>query len=322
MYDARRLFQSFQVAGPVSLGLGISLILFKMFGAVCLRKGYNKLVGKVVVITGASSGLGEALAHEFYKHGCLVVLCARRRQELERVREDLLHTHSNMTTYPPVIMPLDLGDIRELPRHVEKILAITGKIDILVNNGGCSSRGSVLDTSIEVDEKIMLVNYFGTVAMTKAVLKDMVARREGHIVFVSSVQGLIAIPERSSYSASKHAMQAFSDSLRAEVAAHDLSVTTVSPGYVRTKLSENALAGNGSAYGRTDEATASGYSPEYVAARIVRAVVRNEKEAVICPLLPRIVIFARKLLPFLYFYVMQRRARASSLKALAGNTSQ
>lgn len=119
------------------------------------------------MITGASSGLGEALAHEFYKHGCQLVLCARRRQELERVRSDLLEMHPTVPAYPPVVVPLDLSEIRSLPVAVSKILGITGHVDVLINNGGISNRGSVLKTDIDVDIRVMYVNYFGTVALTK-----------------------------------------------------------------------------------------------------------------------------------------------------------
>lgn len=111
--------------------------------------------------------MGEALAHEFYKEGCQVVLCARRRQELERVRNDLLHSHCLVPTHQPIVVPLDLYDIKSLMSHVNKIISIAGKVDILVNNGGISQRGSVLATDIEVDEKIMTVNYLGAVALTK-----------------------------------------------------------------------------------------------------------------------------------------------------------
>lgn len=122
---------------------------------------------QVVVITGASSGLGEALAHAFYKHGAQVVLCARRRQELERVRADLLRAPCNTTAHSPVIVPIDLSDSIDFTDRIDKIVSITGKIDILINNAGVSHRGRVIDTTIDVDRKIMDVNYFGAVALTK-----------------------------------------------------------------------------------------------------------------------------------------------------------
>lgn len=152
-------------------------------------------------------------------------------------------------TFPPVIVSLDLTDITSLPGKVAEILNIFGHIDILINNGGISVRSDIMSTAMDVDIKVMLVNYFGTVAMTKAVLPSMIERKEGKIVCVSSVQGKFAIPYRSSYTASKHALQAFCDSLRAEMDEHNVSVTVVSPGYINTSLSMNALTGNGKAYG-------------------------------------------------------------------------
>lgn len=128
---------------------------------------------QVVVITGASSGLGEALAHEFYKRGCQLVLCSRRRQELDRVRTDLLKSYPTVPTHHPIIMPLDLSDINSFSNIVRDILELTGKIDILVNNGGISHRGTVLDTKPDVDIKIMLVNYFGAAALTKGKISNI-----------------------------------------------------------------------------------------------------------------------------------------------------
>lgn len=145
---------------------------------------------QVVVITGASSGLGEALAHNFYVAGCKVVLAARRREELERVRTDLLEIHSvsvrrwcrfsrlfvielfshisqPIPTHPPVVLPLDLTDLNGMPAKVNEIEKIFGHIDILINNGGVSVRSDVLSTAMDVDIKVMLVNYFGSVALTK-----------------------------------------------------------------------------------------------------------------------------------------------------------
>uniref|UniRef100_V5G4R5 Dehydrogenase/reductase SDR family-like protein n=1 Tax=Anoplophora glabripennis TaxID=217634 RepID=V5G4R5_ANOGL len=278
MSEGRRYFETLNLIGSFALVFSIPWIVFRVFRTIYLKANFNKLSGKVVVITGASSGLGEALAHEFYKQGCRVVLCARKRQELERVRNDLLHTHCLVPTHQPIIVPLDLCDIKSLTSHVNKIISIAGQADILVNNGGISHRGTVLSTDLEVDETIMKVNYFGSAALTKAVLPSMIKRRQGHIVFISSVQGLVALPERSAYSASKHALQAFSDSLRAEVACNNIFVTVVSPGYIKTKLSLNALTGSGETYGQMDATTEAGYSPEFVAEKIVKAVVRKRKK--------------------------------------------
>lgn len=142
----------------------------------------------------------------------------------------------------------------------------------------------------------------------------MIKKGDGHVVFVSSVQGLIAIPERSAYSASKHALQAFADSLRAELANKNILVTVISPGYVKTELSINALTETGAHYGRTDPNTEQGYSAEFVAQKIVKAVVQKEKEIVIATALPKVAIFLRHFLPGLYFYIMAKRARKLAFK--------
>lgn len=142
----------------------------------------------------------------------------------------------------------------------------------------------------------------------------MTKQNQGHLVFVSSVQGLVALPDRSAYSASKHALQAFADSLRAEMAAMNVNVTVISPGYVKTQLSKNALTGSGKPHGLMDRTTQQGLSPDYVAGEIVKAVVTRRKEAVISTVLPRVAIVLRKFLPFVYFLVMERRAKQDRIK--------
>lgn len=137
----------------------------------------------------------------------------------------------------------------------------------------------------------------------------MMSQRSGHIVQISSVQGLVGLPERSAYAASKHALQAFSDSLRAEVAEFNINVTVVSPGYIKTKLSVNAVTGSGTAYGQMDKATEEGKDPDCIAEDIVKAVVQKKKEVVLATFLPQVAIFLRKYLPSLYFYVMAKRAK-------------
>lgn len=209
-------------------------------------------------------------------------------------------------------MPLDLADLNSIPEKIQQILDIYQSIDILVNNGGISVRAEVLKTAIDVDLKVMLVNYLGTVAITKAVLPSMVERKSGHIVCVSSVQGKFAIPQRSAYTASKHALQAFCDSLRAEMDVHNIHVTVISPGYINTALSMNALTGSGQSYGRMDAATETGANPDTMARQIVQAVQRGSPDVVIAPLAPRIAQYIRCLWPSLYFWIMARRAKKMS----------
>jgi dehydrogenase/reductase SDR family member 7B len=161
----------------------------------------------------------------------------------------------------------------------------------------------------------MLTNYFGTLALTKALLPSMMERKSGRIVCISSVQGKFAIPHRAAYSASKHAMQAFCDSLRAEMDEHNVKVTLISPGYISTNLSLNALTGSGNSYGKMDDTTAHGADPIEMANDIVRAILDDKKDVILCSLAPKLAYWIRIYFPSLYFWIMAKRARKLSKQA-------
>ncbi|XP_035734484.1 dehydrogenase/reductase SDR family protein 7-like [Vespa mandarinia] len=293
----------------IGFPITIPWLLYHLFDIIQQKKQKAMLNNKVVMITGASSGLGEALAHVFYSCGCRLILIARRGAELERVKNTLLEKHCTVPTHPPVILSLDLTDINSLQSKVSKVLKIHGKIDILINNAGISYRGEVINTNVDVDIKVMLINYFAQIALTKAVLPTMLQQQNGHIVCISSVQGKISIPHRSSYAASKYALQAWCDSSRAELAEHNIKVTVISPGYIKTALSLNALTGTGETYGVMDQTTEQGYSPKYVAKKVLQAVLKKEKDVIIATIIPKCGILLRFLCPSLYFWLMEKRAK-------------
>ena len=166
--------------------------------------------GKVVWITGASSGIGEALAVELAKASARLVLSARRPDELARVAKQCASTEV-------MIVPLDLAKSDDFEKLVADVLARFGQIDVMVHNGGISQRSWVKDTAMSVHRRLMEVNFFGTVALTRALLPSMLAKKQGHFVVISSVMGKIGTPMRSSYAATKHALHGFFDCLRAEV---------------------------------------------------------------------------------------------------------
>ncbi|CAK1552045.1 unnamed protein product [Leptosia nina] len=282
--------------------------MFRLYRKYIERKRRNALEGKVVIITGASSGIGEALSHVFYEYGCKVILASRRKSELERVKHDLMCKKVEYPVPEPLVIELDLSDTHQFELFIQKVLDSCEKIDILINNGGVSHRGSIIHTKMDVYEKIMNINYFGSVALTKAVLPHMIARKTGHIVFVSSVQGLIAIPDRSAYAAAKHALQAFGDCLRAEMNQYNIDVSVVSPGYVKTAVSINALTSSGNNHGVMDKSTAQGFSAEYCATKILDMVVNKNNEAIVSQAVPRLAVYLRQAFPSLYFYIMARRA--------------
>ncbi|XP_024878284.1 dehydrogenase/reductase SDR family protein 7-like [Temnothorax curvispinosus] len=292
-------------------GLPITLpwLVYHFYDIMQQKRRRAALGNKVVMITGASSGLGEALAHIFYSSGCRVILVSRRKEELERVKNDLINTHQTVPTYPPIVLALDLTDINNLQDEVSKAIMVHGRIDVLINNAGISYRGEVIDTNVDVDIKVMLSNYFSQIALSKIVLPYMIKQQSGHIIGISSVQGRIAIPFRSAYAASKHALQAWYDTARAELSDKNIKFTVINPGYIKTALSLNALTGNGQVYGLMDKTTESGYPPKYVAECILKSVLKQEKEVTIASFSPKCAIVLRTLFPSLYFWIMQKRAR-------------
>jgi dehydrogenase/reductase SDR family member 7B len=230
---------------------------------------------KRVWITGASSGIGEALALALAARGAHLILSARKVAELERVAAAC----SQAGAASVLVQPLDLAKQDELPTIVAEVLRLSGKVDILINNGGISQRSLAKDTSLSVDRQLMEVNYFGTVALTKAILPTMLTHQLGHIVTITSLMGKFGAPLRSSYAGAKHALHGFFDSLRAELAQTPIKVTLICPGYVRTNISINALTGSGQQQGTMDEATNKGMTPEALAKGILRAVENGKNEA-------------------------------------------
>ncbi|XP_077131457.1 dehydrogenase/reductase SDR family member 7B isoform X2 [Ranitomeya variabilis] len=264
----------------------------------------------VVVITGATSGLGKECAKVFYKAGAQLVLCGRNEEGLKDLINELCRTRKgSIQFHKPHIVIFDLSDVEAVANAAKEILQLVGKVDILINNAGISYRGTILNTKVSVDRMIMDTNYFGPVALTKAFLPSMIKNKRGHIVAISSVQGKISIPFRSAYSASKHAMQAFCDCLRAEMVPHDIAVTVVSPGYIQTNLSLNAVTDDGSRYGVMDKNTAEGRTAEEVARIVFRAVGERSKDVLVAGLVPTLAVYLRALAPKIFFSIMAARAK-------------
>eukprot|EP00468_Gymnochlora_sp_CCMP2014_P012096 CAMPEP_0167745194 /NCGR_PEP_ID=MMETSP0110_2-20121227/3017_1 /TAXON_ID=629695 /ORGANISM="Gymnochlora sp., Strain CCMP2014" /LENGTH=321 /DNA_ID=CAMNT_0007629811 /DNA_START=131 /DNA_END=1093 /DNA_ORIENTATION=- len=254
----------------------------------------SEIDGDVVWITGASSGLGEALAKEYASRGNLLILSGRNEKQLQRVRDECNRISPDKQ---PAILSFDLSETSSLDTVGRRALEMFGRVDELVLCGGVSSRGGVLNSTIDVQEKVMRINHFGSVALTSAVLPAMLERNTGRVVHINSVQGKLGLPYRSAYGASKHASLAFFDSLRAEVSGFGVHVLSVQPGYIRTNLSTNAFTGSGAAYGKMDETTATGMDPEVVAKKIVDASERRAKEIILAPIRVRLAIALRNLLP-------------------------
>ena len=230
---------------------------------------------KVVWVTGASSGIGEALARQLGRRGAQLVLSARRADRLETLRQKIGQPERH------AVVPLDLADTAAIPAAGEAALAHAGRIDVMVHNAGISQRSLAVDTALEVDRRLLEVNFFGTVALTKALLPAMLAAGGGRFVVVTSLVGKIGTPVRSGYAASKHALHGFFDSLRAELWDQGIRVTLICPGFIKTELPLHALTGDGSPQGTMDRAQREGYPAERCAARIIRAIERDREEVLI-----------------------------------------
>ncbi|CAD5124337.1 DgyrCDS12629 [Dimorphilus gyrociliatus] len=274
-----------------------------------LLKSVKSVKDKVVLITGASSGLGEECAKVFYENGAVIVLCARRKAELERVRQSLLD-NPKITADPKriILQELDLEKSGYLNTIVQRIISKTSTIDILINNAGVSYRGVAHETELSVFSKLLKVNVLGTVELTTSVLQHMIEKESGHIVNVSSVQGKIAIPYRSAYAASKHALHAYSDSLRAEVSSKGIQVSVIAPAYIRTNLSVNSVTSSGEKHAVMDATTAKGMHPRYVAQVILSMVKDEKREVILAPFHHRLAIILRAVYPSMYFRIMNMRA--------------
>lgn len=254
---------------------------------------------QIIWITGASSGIGAALALELSRYGASLVLSARNADQLEQLREQLVWPDNHL------VLPLDLTCPESFDAAVSQVMARYGRVDILVNNGGISQRSRAAETTIEVDRRIMEVNFFGTIGLTRAVLPLMREQGGGQIVVVSSLVGELPTPMRSSYCASKHALHGWFESLRAEEYARNIKLLMVMPGFVRTRVSINALTADGSTHGKMDEYQAKGMSAALCAERIVQAMQQGKDEVIIAGR-EGWAIYLKRWFPWLYRQIIRR----------------
>lgn len=254
---------------------------------------------KIVWITGASSGIGEALTKAYLANGHKVIISARKQEVLEKLRSEC-GSAENIC-----VLPLDLNDTDSLEEKAKAAIQAFGKVDVLINNGGISQRSLALDTSLEVDRKIMEVNFFGTIALSKAILPHFKANKSGHFGVVSSLVGKFGSPYRSAYAASKHALHGFFDSLRAEHFKDNIAVTMICPGFIRTQVSINALTGDGSPLNEMDEAQAKGMSAEDCAKRIFKAM-ESKKEEVLIGGKEKYAVYLKRLLPAVFSKILKK----------------
>ena len=240
-----------------------------------MKKG--KFEGKIVWITGASSGIGEATAYRMAQENATLILTALERDLLEKVAERC----KSLGAPDARPLPFDLSQTEQLPLLAEEARNLFGRVDVLYNNAGISQRANTVETDMNVIRKVMEVNYFAPVILTKALLPGMIAQGGGQLVVTTSIAGRFGFPLRCAYSSSKHALYGFFETVQAEYYNHNIRVTIVCPGRVQTRISFYALEKDGSLHGKMDAGQANGITPEKAARIITRAVYRKKREVLV-----------------------------------------
>jgi short-subunit dehydrogenase len=259
-----------------------------------------KLHLKTIWITGASSGIGEALAHELAKRQNTLLLSGRNMDRLEKIKKQLSTYNSTIELFP-----FDLSKPEEIENTADQVLKKHPGIDLLVNNGGISQRSRVDETTVEVDRKIMEINYFGNIILTKRVLPLMIRNGGGHIATTSSIVGKFGFPLRSAYSASKHALYGFYETLRSESYSQNIKVTIICPGRIHTNISYNALDKEGKEQGVLDKGQEHGMSAEKSAKKIVKKL-EKEKSEILVGGKELLMVHIKRFLPRLFFLLARK----------------
>lgn len=259
-----------------------------------------KFKGKIVWITGATSGIGEALAYEFATLGAKLILSSNQEDELLRVKTECLKISDFCDTYA-----FDLEKQSEIEETAKKVIQNNGKIDVLINNGGISQRSKIMETPLDVFHKIMNIDYFGAIILTKSVLPSMVENGGGHIMITTSIAGKFGFPLRSAYSSAKHALYGFFETLRAEHYNDNIKVTIACPGRVQTNISKHALTKEGKEHGKMDKGLANGITAEKCA-RIMRKAIQHNKKHVLIGGKELLMVYIKKFLPGIFYKLVTK----------------
>lgn len=258
--------------------------------------------GKTIWITGASSGIGKAFARAFYNEGANVILSSRREAVLKEVMDELGGDPQRVK-----VLPLDLTQSDTFDEKSREAIQAFGAIDVLINNGGVSQRSEVLETDMKVLRRLMEINYFGSAGLTKAVLPHMMERKSGHIIVTSSVAGKIGTRYRSGYSASKHAVQGFFNSLRQELYEHNISVTILCPGFIKTNISKNALTADGEKFGKMGDAHSKAMTADEMVEKVMPEIKARKEEIVVTGWKERLALLVQRFSPTLLNKILKNQ---------------
>lgn len=260
----------------------------------------RSLDNKHIWITGASSGIGKSLALEIAAENITLALSGRNEDKLEHIKKACEQKGAKVALFP-----FDLENIEAITEVVDAIIKELGHIDILINNGGISQRSLVEETPLAIDRKVMNINFFGNIALTKALLPHMINNGGGHIAVTTSIVGRFGFPLRSAYAASKHALYGFYESMMIELAEKNIKVTMICPGRINTPISLNAINKKGEKYNKMDEGQANGMSAEKCAKIIVKGL-KKEKRNILVGGKETILVYFKKYFPFLFYNIVKK----------------
>lgn len=254
---------------------------------------------KVVWITGASSGIGEALAYKLNEMGAKLILSSRNRASLYVVK-----SKCKINPLDIHVLPLDLENTNSLKEVTASAIKIFNRIDIIIHSGGVSQRSLALETNLEVAQRIMNINFWGTVALTQRILPTMLFNNSGHIVIISSLVGKFGTKFRSAYSASKHALHGYFDSLRTEINPK-IKICIICPGFIKTNVTINALTADGTKQNSMDDAQANGMPADQCALEIIKAI-QSEKEEVYIGGKEKYAVLLKRFFPGLFSKIVRK----------------
>lgn len=258
------------------------------------------LINKKILITGATSGIGKALALQLANHGNTLFLVGRNSKIL-----DELKSHCDQKNIQALVFTCDLSQTHEIDELVSQIKLQTNQVDIIINNAGISQRSRADETEHQVDRSIMELNFFAPVKLTKMLWPLLLNSKHANVVNISSVVGTFGFPQRSAYSASKKAMEGFFESWMLENIAENIHFTTIAPGRINTSISYNALKKDGSKHEVTDDGQANGINPEVCAERIIRAIEKNKRKIYIVKQ-ERVLLFFYRFFPSIFVFLIKK----------------
>lgn len=231
----------------------------------------HQLKDKVIWITGASSGIGEALSIYALKHGARVVMSARNHAKLEEIKKN--HDIQNKA----LVLSMDISTITDATALVNEAINHFGKIDVLVNNAGIGQKSFVLDTKWEIEKQVLDTNFTGLIRLSNAVAHEMKKKGGGNITVITSIMGKYGMPMYAAYSASKHALYGYFDAWRGELKQHNIQVTIICPGFINTNVSYNSLLADGTLMNKNSPAQEKGMPAMKAAEKILKAIAKNKR---------------------------------------------